>query len=179
LHRLALLFVPLVLTSHQVWGQPNATYRDSRAPIDLRVRDLVGRMTLDEKVDQMTGSGLAPFVLSMLLRDELAVVYAGANERLGIPPVAFTDGPRGVIVGRSTSFPVAIARAASWDLDLQRRVGDAIGQEARAQGANYWGGLTTEQGTQQSSEHPFELERIRIRNTTMPDDLIRYMEADW
>ena len=28
-----------------------------------------------------------------------------------------------------------------WDLDLQRRIGDAIGQEARAQGANYWGGL--------------------------------------
>ena len=46
-----------------------------------------------------------------------------------------------MIVGRSTSFPVSIARAASWDLDLQRRVGDAIGQEARAQGANYWGGL--------------------------------------
>jgi peptidoglycan/xylan/chitin deacetylase (PgdA/CDA1 family) len=45
--------------------------------------------------------------------------------------------------------------------------------------ANYWAGLTTEQGTQQSSEHPFEWERIRVRNTTTPDDLIRYMQADW
>ena len=45
--------------------------------------------------------------------------------------------------------------------------------------ANYWAGLTTEQGTEQSSEHPFELERIRVRDTTTPDDLIRYMEADW
>ena len=45
--------------------------------------------------------------------------------------------------------------------------------------ANYWGGLTTEQGTEQSSDHPFELERIRVRATTTPDDLIRYMEADW
>jgi peptidoglycan/xylan/chitin deacetylase (PgdA/CDA1 family) len=45
--------------------------------------------------------------------------------------------------------------------------------------ANYWGGLTTEQGTEQSSDHPFELERIRVRDTTTPDDLIRYMEADW
>ena len=34
-----------------------------------------------------------------------------------------------------------MARAATWDLDLQRRVGDVIGKEARAQGANYWGGL--------------------------------------
>lgn len=45
--------------------------------------------------------------------------------------------------------------------------------------ADYWAGLTTVQGTQQSSEHPFELERIRVRNTTTPDDLIRYMQADW
>ena len=45
--------------------------------------------------------------------------------------------------------------------------------------ANYWGGLTTEQGSEQSSERPFELERIRVRATTTPDDLIRYLEADW
>jgi peptidoglycan/xylan/chitin deacetylase (PgdA/CDA1 family) len=45
--------------------------------------------------------------------------------------------------------------------------------------ANYWAGLTTTQGTQQSSEHPFELERIRMRNTTTPDHLIRSMQADW
>lgn len=45
--------------------------------------------------------------------------------------------------------------------------------------ANYWGGVTTTQGTQQSSARPFEMERIRIRNTTTADDLIRYLEADW
>jgi peptidoglycan/xylan/chitin deacetylase (PgdA/CDA1 family) len=45
--------------------------------------------------------------------------------------------------------------------------------------ANYWAGLTTTQGTQQSSEHPFELERIRMRNTTTPDSLIRSLQADW
>jgi beta-glucosidase-like glycosyl hydrolase len=33
----------------------------------------------------------------------------------GIPPIGFSDGPRGVIVGHSTSFPVAMARAATWD----------------------------------------------------------------
>lgn len=45
--------------------------------------------------------------------------------------------------------------------------------------ANYWGGVTTEQGEQQSSDRPFEFERIRMRNTTTPDDLVRYLEADW
>ncbi len=108
---------------------------------DRAALDLVSRMTLDEKVEQMTGGGMAPMLLSMLVRREAAPVSSGANSRLGIPPVSFTDGPRGVISGRSTSFPIAMARAATWDVELQRRVGDVIGQEARAQGANYWGGL--------------------------------------
>src|SRR5512145_580329 len=108
---------------------------------DRAALDLVARMTIEEKVAQMTGSGIESLYLSRLVRGTVGLVYAAGNEQLGIPPLAFTDGPRGVVVGRSTSFPVAMARAATWDLDLQRRVGDAIGKEARAQGANYWGGL--------------------------------------
>lgn len=108
---------------------------------DRAALDLVSQMTLDEKVDQMTGDGMAPMTLSMLVRGTMAPVSCGANERLGIPAIWFTDGPRGVTAGRSTCFPVAMARAASWDVDLQRRIGDAIGREARAAGANYWGGL--------------------------------------
>ena len=56
--------------------------------------------------------------------------------RLGLGGIRFTDGPRGVSVGNSTCFPVAIARAATFDYDLEERVGEAIGREARAQGAN-------------------------------------------
>src|SRR5262245_19928060 len=108
---------------------------------DRAALELVPQMTFDDKVEQMTGSGIAPMTLALLLRGTMAPVYSGANGRLGIPPIAFSDGPRGVTVNRATSFPVAIARAATWDLDLQRRVGDAIGQEVRARGANYWGGL--------------------------------------
>ena len=113
----------------------------SEEAADRAALDLVAKMTLDEKVNEMTGAGFWPMVLGPAFRGEIRPVFAGGNERLGIPPVAFSDGPRGIICGRSTSFPVAMARAATWDLDLQRRVGDAIGQEARAQGANYWGGL--------------------------------------
>jgi beta-glucosidase len=108
---------------------------------DRAALDLVSRMTLEEKIAQMTGSGVMPMILSMVFRQVPAPVFAGRNDRLGIPPIGFTDGPRGVICGRSTAFPVAMARAATWDLDLQRRVGDVMGREARAQGANYWGGL--------------------------------------
>lgn len=68
-------------------------------------------------------------------------VTAGAVARLGIPGVRFTDGPRGVTVGRSTAFPVTMMRAATWDPALEERVGQAMGIEARAQGANYSGAV--------------------------------------
>ncbi|MCZ7543241.1 MAG: hypothetical protein M5R40_06740 [Anaerolineae bacterium] len=44
-------------------------------------------------------------------------------------------------MGHSTCFPVSMARGASFDPDLEKRIGDVIGQEARAQGANYFGGV--------------------------------------
>ncbi|MFN2284595.1 MAG: beta-glucosidase, partial [Anaerolineae bacterium] len=62
-------------------------------------------------------------------------------KRLGVSPIKFTDGPRGVVMGTSTCFPVSMARGASFDRVLEKRVGDAIGKEARAQGANFFGGV--------------------------------------
>ncbi len=48
------------------------------------------------------------------------------------------------------------------------------------QSAGFWAGVTTVQGMDHSSERPFELERIRVRNTTDADELIRLMErVDW
>jgi beta-glucosidase len=108
---------------------------------DRAARELVSKMTLDEKLHEMHGSGMTPGVLSMIFRHTAMPGYGGGDARLGIPPLAFTDGPRGVICGKSTAFPVAMARAATWDVDLERRVGDVIGMEARAQHANWWGGL--------------------------------------
>ena len=57
----------------------------------------------------------------------------GRLERLGIPGLLFSDGPRGVVMGHSTAFPVSMARGATWDRDLEERVGTAIGLEGRAQ----------------------------------------------
>jgi|WetSurMetagenome_2_1015567.scaffolds.fasta_scaffold27259_2 beta-glucosidase len=125
-----------VWAARQRWPKAMSYEAADRAALDL-----VTKMTLDEKFVQMTGSGMGTMGLSLLVNGTFAPVYSGGNDRLGIPPLSFTDGPRGVVSGHATAFPVAMARAASWDLDLQRRVGDAIGQEARAQGANYWGGL--------------------------------------
>ncbi len=66
---------------------------------------------------------------------------AAVNDRLGIPGLQFADGPRGVVVGTATCFPVSMARGATFDLDLEEAIGDAIGKELRASGANYYGGV--------------------------------------
>ncbi|WP_218961796.1 glycoside hydrolase family 3 protein [Actinomyces ruminis] len=66
---------------------------------------------------------------------------AGANARLGIPGIHFIDGPRGVVVGSATAFPVSMARGATWDPDLEERIGQAIGEEVRAAGGNFFGGV--------------------------------------
>ena len=63
------------------------------------------------------------------------------NDRLGIPGLAFTDGPRGVVIANATCFPVAMARAATFDPDLESEIGRVIGLEARAAGATYFGGV--------------------------------------
>ena len=66
---------------------------------------------------------------------------AGGIGRVGVPPVRFVDGPRGCVSYNATCFPVAMQRGASWDVDLEERVGRAIGREVRASGGNYFGGV--------------------------------------
>jgi beta-glucosidase len=61
--------------------------------------------------------------------------------RLGIPGFHFSDGPRGVVVGTGTAFPVSMARGASFDIELEERIGDAIGRELRVVGADLYGGV--------------------------------------
>jgi beta-glucosidase len=108
-----------------------------------RAEELCAQLTLDEKIDLL--SGATPFwpgMIEMLGEGyNLRPYVAGAVERLGIEGIRFTDGPRGVTVGHSTCFPVAMARGATFDPELEERVGDAIGREARAQGANLFAGV--------------------------------------
>ena len=106
-------------------------------------REKLSQMTLAEKLALM--SGATPFWGG--LADMLSGGYhrrtwdAGKVERLGVEGVRFSDGPRGVVIGSGTTFPVSMARGACWDTDLERRIGEAMGQEARAVGANLFGGV--------------------------------------
>jgi beta-glucosidase len=119
------------------------TERLSDAQIDARARELLGRLTLDEKIKMMSGD--EPFWPGMA--DMLGGGYAdhpwvaGAVPRSGIPGVRFADGPRGVIMDGGTTFPVSMGRGATFDPDLEERVGDVIGRELRAMGGNFFGGV--------------------------------------
>lgn len=109
----------------------------SRDAIESRARSLVAGMTLDEKVASVSGDvPFWPGLTTMLEAYNVRPWPSGATPRLGLPGIQFTDGPRGVALGRSTCFPVSMARGATWEPALEARVGDVIGVEARAQGAN-------------------------------------------
>jgi beta-glucosidase len=103
--------------------------------IEKKAQEILSIMTLQEKVWQMVGD------MPGMSRYNKVPIPAGVDDNLGIPGILFADGPRGVVVGNSTCFPVSMARGATWDIDLEERIGNAIGIEAKAQGANYFGGV--------------------------------------
>ena len=112
--------------------------------IEQRAQELVAELTLDEKLGLMDGDlpfwqGLAKISAPQGYSREFWV--AGAVPRLGIPGIRFVDGPRGCIMDGATTFPVSMARGATFDPELEVRVGDAIGREIRALGGNYFGGV--------------------------------------
>jgi beta-glucosidase len=112
------------------------------AEIDAAVEMILSAATLEEKVAMMSGKGFFQQYAGSGGRWGADPYQAGAGcDRLGVPALYFTDGPRGVARGNSTCFPVPMARGASWDRDLERRIGEVMAIEARAQGCNLSGAV--------------------------------------
>ncbi|MFN2132158.1 MAG: glycoside hydrolase family 3 C-terminal domain-containing protein [Anaerolineae bacterium] len=90
-------------------------YQDPSLPVEERVKDLVSRMTLEEKVSQTLNA-------------------SPAIERLGIPEYDWwNECLHGVArAGIATVFPQAIGLAATWNTDLMAHVAVATSDEARA-----------------------------------------------
>ncbi|MDP4176409.1 MAG: glycoside hydrolase family 3 C-terminal domain-containing protein [Bacteroidota bacterium] len=93
-------------------------YKDPKASVEKRVEDLLRRMTLQEKIDLLGGTGFATKPIA----------------RLGIPELKMTDGPLGVRWEKSTAFPAGIALASTWDPSLVEQIGKAIGREVKSKG---------------------------------------------
>ncbi|MDX2194965.1 MAG: glycoside hydrolase family 3 C-terminal domain-containing protein [Cytophagales bacterium] len=95
-------------------------YKDPNANIEARITDLLAKMTLEQKVKQLAGHGLA----------------TDPDTILGIPSLLMTDGPLGVRTEKATAFPAGEALAASWDTALAAKVGKAIALEVKGKGLN-------------------------------------------
>src|SRR5665648_535873 len=88
-------------------------------------RRLYARLTESERLDLLDGDeDFWPGFIGMITEGYNVRPYVhGAIERVGVPGLRFTDGPRGVVMGHSTAFPVSIARGATWDPSLEEEVG--------------------------------------------------------
>lgn len=99
--------------------------------MERNIKELVQRMTLEEKAGMCSG---------------LDFWHLKGVERLGIPSIMVTDGPHGLRkqdgsadhLGLTSSvpatcFPSAAGLASSWDKELARQVGVALGEECQAE----------------------------------------------
>lgn len=110
--------------------------------IAARIATILSEATLEEKVAMMSGRGFFQAYAEAGRRWGASPYRAGGGvERLGVPPLYFTDGPRGVARGSSTCFPCTMGRGASFDVDLERRIGEAMAIEIRAQGCDLSGAV--------------------------------------
>ncbi len=123
----------LAATAGIAVGGERAPYLDPAKPVDARVDDLLGRLTIEEKVGLVHANGK---------------FRAGGVERLGVPHLWTSDGPQGVrhesgldswesagwTSDFATAMPVGIALAATWNVELAEAHGRTVGDEARARG---------------------------------------------
>lgn len=93
------------------------------ANVDERVNSMLSKLTLEEKIDLIGG------VDNMFIREEPSI---------GLPRLKMSDGPMGVRTwGKDTAYAAGIGLAASWDIDLAKRIGVGLGEDARARGVHF------------------------------------------
>ena len=115
--------------------------REIPAAITARALVLLAQLSEAEKLALLDGdtpfwSGMADIALGDASHSH--PWPAGQLPRLGLAGLQFVDGPRGVVLkGGATTFPVPMARGASWNPELEQRIGEAIALEARSFGANW------------------------------------------
>lgn len=104
-------------------GQP--IYKQVSSPLEKRVEDLFARLTADEKLSLLGGTGFTTQPIP----------------RLGVPAMAMADAGQGVrggaqsTLGPATAFPSGVLMASTWDTNLLARIGRAIGEEACNKGS--------------------------------------------
>ena len=115
---LLLSFCSLCLCVRVFGADAPPAYKNPALPVEERVADLLGQLTLEEKVSLLSGKN----------GNETMDI-----ERLGIPSLRVIDGPHGVGWGnKATCFPSGISMGACWNPGLIEEVGKALASETRA-----------------------------------------------
>jgi len=122
---LIFLFLTIIFFAIAESCQQKSLYKDPKASTEVRVESLLKQMSLDEKLDQLAGTG------------DNDGFDTKVNDRLGIPAFKMTDGPLGVRWEKSTSFPSGVSIAATWDTVLITRLAEALAEETHTHGRNY------------------------------------------
>ena len=116
------------------------------------IDEVIKAMTLEEKASILVGGGNAGFAGSGAMMGAQKKLVAGAAgitvaiPRLGIPSTVLTDGPAGVHIDATregtsqtfyaTGFPIGTALACTWNTDLVKSVGKAMGNEVLEYGCD-------------------------------------------
>lgn len=115
-------------------------YEDDRQTTQARANDLLARMTTEEKIHLLKGSGLGSALGMGDGKIPGAVGTIVPTPRLGIPTIYLSDGPAGLRIEPkregedrtyyATAFPIGTLMASTWDTDLVGQIGSAMGKEA-------------------------------------------------
>lgn len=119
---------------------------------EASIDDVIGAMTVEEKVHLIVGTGMDGFSGDSAVIGETRKLVPGAAgttypiDRLGIPAVVLADGPAGLRINPTregdsatyycTHFPIGTLMASTWNQELVENVGKAIGNEVLEYGAD-------------------------------------------
>lgn len=123
-------------------------YVGYRQTFTKQAQTILSKLTLEEKIYLMSGLRTMEEVRRSIQKKVNAhynesPYLAGGLEKHEIPALYFVDGTKGVVCSRGeyTCFPVTSMRGATFDRDLEREVGEAIGWEVIHAGGNLFGGV--------------------------------------
>ncbi|MDR1593037.1 MAG: glycoside hydrolase family 3 C-terminal domain-containing protein [Prevotellaceae bacterium] len=157
------VFMMVIMFVLQSCSDNTLIYKDSSKPTAQRVENLLKQMTLEEKVAQLDmldassilesssaisvekmdkvmknntfGSVHDIYPVSAQLSNDIQK-YVREQSRLGIPPIIIEEALHGYQGAGSTTFPIPLANASTWDTTLMYNIGRVIGTEARAHGVH-------------------------------------------
>jgi len=115
-------------------------YEDNRESVESRANDLLSKLTLEEKIHLLKGSGIKSALGISSDGIPGAVGTIVPTPRLGLPEIYLSDGPAGLRIASKrknqdrtyycTAFPIGTLLASTWDKDLVESVGNSMGNEA-------------------------------------------------